>query len=90
MTPRPESSGDASRLDGVDEVDEGDDASGGAPSLPSGTRNYLTPHGYARLRDELEQLVRVERPQVVSVVQWAASNGDRSENADYLYGKRRL
>jgi transcription elongation factor GreB len=58
--------------------------------LPSGTRNYITPGGHARLRDELEHLVRVERPQVVSVVQWAASNGDRSENADYIYGKRRL
>lgn len=71
-------------------MNEDDEEPGGAPSLPSGTRNYLTPGGYARLRDELEQLVRVERPQVVSVVQWAAANGDRSENADYLYGKRRL
>lgn len=58
--------------------------------LPQGTRNYITPGGHARLHDELAQLLRVERPQVVSVVQWAAGNGDRSENADYLYGKRRL
>ncbi len=57
---------------------------------PQGTRNYITPGGHARIRAELEQLLRVERPQVVSVVQWAASNGDRSENADYIYGKRRL
>ncbi|MBL8395786.1 MAG: transcription elongation factor GreB [Candidatus Accumulibacter sp.] len=58
--------------------------------LPQGTRNYITPDGHARIRAELERLLRVERPQVVSVVQWAAANGDRSENADYLYGKRRL
>lgn len=58
--------------------------------LPSGTRNYITPGGHARLKAELEHLLRVERPQVVSVVQWAAANGDRSENADYIYGKRRL
>ena len=58
--------------------------------LPPGTRNYITPGGHARIRGELEHLLRVERPQVVGVVQWAASNGDRSENADYIYGKRRL
>ncbi len=74
-----------------DDDPETDNAeSRGLPPLPAGLRNYLTPGGYARLRDELEHLVRVERPQVVSVVQWAASNGDRSENADYIYGKRRL
>lgn len=61
-----------------------------ALQLPEGTRNYITPGGHARIRAELEQLLRVERPQVVSVVQWAAANGDRSENADYIYGKRRL
>jgi transcription elongation factor GreB len=60
------------------------------PALPAGTRNYITPPGYARLRDELAQLVKVERPEVVRVVSWAASNGDRSENGDYLYGKKRL
>ena len=58
--------------------------------LPQGTRNYITPAGHARIRAELEHLLRVERPQVVGVVQWAAANGDRSENADYIYGKRRL
>ena len=52
--------------------------------------NYITPAGYKRLQDELEHLLRKERPEVTSLVQWAASNGDRSENADYLYGKRRL
>ena len=61
-----------------------------ALQLPEGTRNYITPGGHARIRAELEQLLRVDRPQVVSVVQWAAANGDRSENADYIYGKRRL
>ena len=59
------------------------------PSLPSG-RNYLTPAGYARLKAELKALVEVERPKVVQTVSWAASNGDRSENGDYIYGKKRL
>ncbi len=61
-----------------------------AQALPPGTRNYITPEGYARLRDELVHLMNVERPAVVQVVSWAASNGDRSENGDYLYGKKRL
>ncbi|HEY0294998.1 MAG TPA: transcription elongation factor GreB [Bordetella sp.] len=61
-----------------------------AQALPAGTRNYMTPQGYAQLRDELAQLMNVERPAVVQVVSWAASNGDRSENGDYLYGKKRL
>lgn len=61
-----------------------------AQALPAGTRNYITPQGYARLRDELTQLMNVERPSVVQIVSWAASNGDRSENGDYLYGKKRL
>lgn len=61
-----------------------------AQALPTGTRNYMTPEGYARLRDELAHLMNVERPSVVQVVSWAASNGDRSENGDYLYGKKRL
>jgi len=60
------------------------------PSLPPGTKNYITPHGFARLKGELKQLVEVERPEVVKTVSWAASNGDRSENGDYIYGKRRL
>jgi transcription elongation factor GreB len=61
-----------------------------APSLPAGTKNYITPEGMARLETELEQLVVRERPQVVEVVSWAAGNGDRSENGDYIYGKKRL
>lgn len=53
-------------------------------------KNYITPQGHQKLVDELEALLRVERPQVTQLIQWAASNGDRSENADYIYGKRRL
>ena len=61
------------------------------PPAPLGdTRNYITPVGYTRLRDELLQLIDVERPKVVETVHWAAKNGDRSENGDYLYGKKRL
>ena len=70
--------------------DEEDEGAEQAPSLPQGTRNYITPGGYARIKDELDQLLRVERPHIVEVVHWAASNGDRSENGDYLYGKKRL
>jgi transcription elongation factor GreB len=58
--------------------------------LPTGSRNYMTPGGFARLKDELSGLTDKERPEVVATVAWAASNGDRSENADYLYGKKRL
>ena len=57
---------------------------------PQGVKNYITPAGYARLKAELKQLLDVERPETVSVVHWAASNGDRSENGDYIYGKKRL
>ena len=53
-------------------------------------KNYMTPQGHQRLNEELRQLLRVERPKVVEVVSWAAGNGDRSENGDYIYGKRRL
>lgn len=59
-------------------------------ALPHGTKNYITPMGYKRIKDELDQLLRVERPNLVEVIHWAASNGDRSENGDYIYGKRRL
>jgi transcription elongation factor GreB len=61
-----------------------------APALPLGSKNYVTPQGYARLRAELIGLLDDERPKVVEVVSWAAKNGDRSENGDYLYGKKRL
>jgi len=68
------------------ELDDDEDA----PALPPGTRNYITRQGHDRLRAEWHALLRVERPQVVEVVSWAAGNGDRSENGDYLYGKKRL
>ncbi len=67
-----------------------DDDLGGLPPIPPGAKNYITPQGYQRIREELLQLIDVERPEVVKVVHWAASNGDRSENGDYIYGKRRL
>jgi transcription elongation factor GreB len=73
--------------DGNDD-DDGDAAA--APSLPTGAKNYITVQGYQRLRAELLQLIDQERPKVVEVVHWAASNGDRSENGDYIYGKKRL
>ncbi len=59
-------------------------------ALPGGVKNYVTPRGHAALLAELRQLRQEERPKVVETVSWAASNGDRSENADYIYGKRRL
>jgi transcription elongation factor GreB len=70
--------------------DADDDADLQLPAIPSGGKNYITPQGYARLRAELLELMDTERPKVVEVVHWAASNGDRSENGDYLYGKKRL
>jgi transcription elongation factor GreB len=72
--------------------DDGDDDAGmpALPPLPTGAKNYLTPAGYARLRAELLALLDDERPKIVEVVSWAAKNGDRSENGDYLYGKKRL
>ncbi|CAA9414572.1 MAG: Transcription elongation factor GreB [uncultured Ramlibacter sp.] len=69
------------------ETDEEEDS--GPAASPAG-RNYITPQGYARLRSELLHLIDEERPKIVEVVHWAASNGDRSENGDYLYGKKRL
>ncbi|HUA54831.1 MAG TPA: transcription elongation factor GreB [Candidatus Sulfotelmatobacter sp.] len=70
----------------ADEDDDGPDE----PAVPAGAKNYMTPYGFRRMQDELRQLTRVERPKVVEVVAWAAGNGDRSENGDYIYGKRRL
>ena len=72
------------------EHDGDDDDDAGLPPLPAGGKNYMTPDGYQRLRTELLNLIDVERPKVVDIVSWAASNGDRSENGDYLYGKKRL
>jgi len=70
--------------------DDEDDTAVAGPSLPAGARNYVTPQGYQRLRAELMALLDEERPKIVEVVSWAAKNGDRSENGDYLYGKKRL
>ncbi len=61
-----------------------------ANPIPAGSKNYVTPRGWSRMRVELAWLVKTERPQVTNVVSWAAKNGDRSENGDYLYGKKRL
>ncbi len=72
------------------ETDAPEDEELALPPLPAGGKNYITPQGYARLRAELQGLIANERPKVVEVVHWAASNGDRSENGDYLYGKKRL
>jgi transcription elongation factor GreB len=74
------------------ESDAEDDDAEALPSvaLPAGSKNYMTPQGCARLRAEFNALMEVERPKIVDVVYWAASNGDRSENGDYLYGKKRL
>ena len=72
------------------ESDAQDDEEVELPALPTGTRNYMTPAGYAQMRAELFNLIDDERPKIVEIVHWAASNGDRSENGDYLYGKKRL
>ena len=69
---------------------DSDDDDDGAPALPPGAKNYITPAGYKRLKGEALQLLDKERPELVKVIAWAAANGDRSENADYIYGKRRL
>jgi len=61
-----------------------------APAIPAGVKNYMTPDGYRRMQDELRRLARDERPKIVEIVSWAAGNGDRSENGDYIYGKKRL
>jgi len=68
----------------------GDDELENDPSLPKDFKNYMTPAGAERLRAELKDLLGVQRPEVVRTVSWAASNGDRSENGDYIYGKKRL
>jgi transcription elongation factor GreB len=73
---------------------ETDDAEDDAPEsgapLPAGAKNYMTPQGFAAMQDELKKLAREDRPKVVETVAWAAGNGDRSENGDYIYGKQRL
>ncbi len=71
-----------------DTDDEDDSVS--LPAIPAGSKNYMTPAGYRRLKDEYMHLLDIERPALVQTVAWAASNGDRSENGDYIYGKKRL
>jgi transcription elongation factor GreB len=72
------------------EDDTPEDESEPPVQLPAGVKNYITPGGYRKLQEELEMLWKVERPELVKTVAWAASNGDRSENGDYIYGKKRL
>ena len=72
--------------DAAEDLDDIEEAN----PIPAGAKNYMTPHGWRRMRDELSHLVKVDRPEVTNVVSWAARNGDRSENADYQYGKKRL
>lgn len=74
----------------TEENDEEDSSDSDAPAIPKGQKNYMTPGGAKRMQEELHHLRFEERPEVCAVVQWAAGNGDRSENADYQYGKRRL
>ncbi len=76
--------------DADDDADDGTDAGHSAPPIPAGSKNYMTPLGWQRLRGELLWLIDDERPKMVETVSWAAKNGDRSENGDYLYGKKRL
>ncbi len=70
--------------------DDGDDERGTGSALPSDFKNYITPGGFRRLNEELDRLWKVDRPKLVDIIAWAASNGDRSENGDYIYGKRKL
>jgi transcription elongation factor GreB len=72
------------------ETDDDDDDLEPAQQIPHGQKNYITPAGYQRIKDELDLLWKVERPALVQTITWAASNGDRSENGDYIYGKKRL
>src|SRR6185437_3123716 len=70
----------------TDDIEPADEA----PAIPAGVKNYMTPAGQRRMQEELRRLMREERPKTVEVVAWAAGNGDRSENGDYIYGKKRL
>ena len=74
----------------IREEDTEDDELDPSVQLPAGVKNYITPGGYNKLKEELELLWKVERPELVKTITWAASNGDRSENGDYIYGKKRL
>jgi transcription elongation factor GreB len=77
-------------LDTDFDEDDSDEQLEAAQKIPAGSKNYITPAGFRRLQNELDQLWRVERPALVQIISWAASNGDRSENGDYIYGKKRL
>jgi transcription elongation factor GreB len=72
------------------EIEADEDFDDDIAPLPAGLKNYITPEGLQRLQDEFAQLQQIERPKIVDTVSWAAGNGDRSENGDYIYGKRRL
>src|SRR5271157_325630 len=74
----------------VKESDDEADLPDEPPAVPAGFKNYMTPRSHRHMQEELRQLLRVERPKIVETVAWAAGNGDRSENGDYIYGKRRL
>src|SRR6202163_4610013 len=74
----------------VKESDDEPEVTVEAPAMPAGVKNYMTPEGHRRMQQELRQMLREERPKVVEIVAWAAGNGDRSENGDYIYGKKRL
>src|ERR1700681_1867660 len=74
----------------VKESDDEPEVTVEAPAMPAGVKNYMTPAGHRRMEEELRRLLREERPKTVEVVSWAAGNGDRSENGDYIYGKKRL
>jgi len=73
-----------------EDADDAEELPDEPASLPAGTKNYITPAGFRRLKDELRHLQQTERPRIVDIVSWAAGNGDRSENGDYIYGKQRL
>ena len=73
-----------------EDAETDDDLPDEAAPLPAGTKNYITPTGFRRMQDELKHLQQEERPRIVEIVSWAAGNGDRSENGDYIYGKKRL
>jgi transcription elongation factor GreB len=74
----------------TDDTDDDLDDQDSTKTLPAGVKNYMTPHGFAVMQEELRFLLKEDRPKVVEIVAWAAGNGDRSENGDYLYGKKRL
>jgi transcription elongation factor GreB len=74
----------------VRETDEAEELPDESPATAAGVKNYMTPDGHRRMQEELRRLIREERPKTVEVVAWAAGNGDRSENGDYIYGKKRL